>query len=56
MRSIVPKLDSRLYFLSFRVISAWNALAETTVASASITIFRNRLELESLDKFLIIKD
>ena len=56
LRSMVPRLDSRLYFFSFRVINAWNALAETTVSSASITIFMARLELESMDKLLIIKD
>ena len=56
LRSIVPRLDSRLYFFSFRVINAWNALTETTVSAASIASFRARLELESLDRFLIIKD
>ena len=50
------KVRLKVVLFSLRVINAWNALAETTVASASIIIFRNRLELESLDKFLIIKD
>ena len=48
------KVRLKVVLFSLRVINAWNALAETTVASASITIFRNRLELESLNKFLII--
>jgi hypothetical protein len=56
LRSIVPRLDSRLYFFSFRVINVWNALTETTVSAASIASFRSSLEQESLDRFLIIKD
>ena len=50
------KVRLKVVLFSFRVINAWNALAETTVLAASIANFRARLELESLDRFLIIKD
>ena len=56
LRSTVPRLDSRLFFFSFRVINAWNSLTGETVPAASISSVRASFEQESLDRFLILKD
>ena len=56
LKSSVPRLDSRLHFFSYRITRAWNSLSEKTVSASSISSFKARLQLESFDKFLLIKD
>ena len=56
LKSSVPRLDSRLHFFSHRITRVWNSLSEKTVSANSISSFKARLDSESFDKFLLIKD
>ena len=48
------KTTTRQHFFSVRVISAWNALPEEVIQSASIYSFKCRLKKIDLTKYLII--
>ena len=56
LKNVVPRLDSRLHFFSFRIINVWNALSTKTVEATSTTVFKSRLKYESFEKYLIIKE
>ncbi|BHF62260.1 hypothetical protein SprV_0200524100 [Sparganum proliferum] len=44
LRVTGARLDTRKFFLSNRVVSAWNALPEDVVMSASVDTFKRRLD------------
>ena len=54
LKSITPRLNTRLNFFSFRVTNAWNSLSPATVDAKSFTTFKNLLRSECLDSFLIM--
>ena len=56
LKPITPRLDTRLYFFSFRVVNVWNALSPPTVDATTFNSFRVSLMSECLDSFLTIKD
>jgi ribonuclease P/MRP protein subunit RPP40 len=54
LKAKTPRIDCRLYFFSFRVVNAWNALSSHTVEATSFIAFRKLLRKECLDAFLSI--
>ena len=50
LRSSRPRLDTRLHFFGYRVISAWNGLSALCVEAPSIVSFKNILIAEDLSK------
>ena len=55
LKLTTSRLESRLHFYSQRVVSPWNFLSKNTVNATSFVSFKALLQLECLDKFLIIK-
>jgi hypothetical protein len=54
LRSLtIPKLDTRLHFFGYRVISAWNRLAALCVEAPSVQSFKNLLSIEDLSGSLM---
>ena len=47
--------DVRKYFFNHRVVDAWNSLSNDVVLSPSIRIFKKRIRMVNLDRFLILK-
>jgi hypothetical protein len=56
LKNPIPRLDSRLYFFSYKIINTWNALSSKTVEATSTTMFKFMLKSESFEKFLLIKE
>ena len=56
LKPIIPRLDIRLYFFSYRVVNVWNSLSPSTVEAASFNSFGALLNSECLDSFLILKN
>jgi hypothetical protein len=44
LKSLVPRLDSRLHFYSLRVVNPWNHLSQSTVEASSFESFKARLQ------------
>ena len=52
LRSPKPRLDTRLHFFGYRVVSAWNSLSEAVVEAPSIISFKLLLNTEDLSNNL----
>ena len=53
IRSSRPRLDTRLHFVGYRVVAAWNQLSSATVNAPSVFSFKNLLKSEDLSIFLL---
>lgn len=56
LRTGIPRLDSRRFFFSCRVIKIWNGLSTLTVSAPTLNSFKRLLMCEDLSSFLTVLD